>query len=209
MQTTKILLVDEVDSHLERGREALSSSGAIILTASGETEALGLLKKDRPDIVLSAAFTSAINGENLCKTIKTDSALKDLPVILLTDSPEQTNSVRQRLGPMCDAVLERSYKRRDIMDLVYRHVSISRRRHERKPIKYKINYTHEKETLSGEVVDISLGGLLIKSANPLPVGSKISFLSYTDKNNGSSPASGEVVRTDNQHMGVLFLNTAI
>ncbi len=94
------------------------------------------------------------------------------------------------------------------MDMGNKYVSLGNRKHNRKSVNYKVNYKFGEESLSGEIVDVSIGGLLIKTTKTLSKGSVISFFSYIDGSKDGSPVMGKVVRSDNQHIGVKFINTS-
>lgn len=53
-------------------------------TAKDGAEALELLKKNRPDLVLSDVMMPGTTGLDLCRSIKADPGLRHIPVILLT-----------------------------------------------------------------------------------------------------------------------------
>lgn len=208
MNTSKVLLVDDVNFSLEMGKDVLSDSGAIILTASNGLEALEIVKNEKPNIVLSDVFMPEMNGDELCKTIKADPSLKHIPVILFTAYFDHENTDGHELRSMCDDILVKPYKSRELLEMVYKYVSINMREHKRKPVNYKVDYNVREETLSGEIADISLGGMLIKSTMALPVDSEISFCVYIDRSEDCSPVLGKVVWSDNQHMGVKFISSS-
>lgn len=79
-----ILIVDDEPDLLVLERARLEKAGYSVITATTGEEALALLEKVIPDLVLSDFNLSLINGSDLCKKIKADNALKHIPVILFT-----------------------------------------------------------------------------------------------------------------------------
>ncbi len=68
MSLTKILLVDDVKLTLEIAKSALINSGATIITATDGAEALSLVKKESPDLVLMDLFMPEMNVASSSKT---------------------------------------------------------------------------------------------------------------------------------------------
>jgi two-component system, sensor histidine kinase and response regulator len=52
--------------------------------AANAKEALSVLRSHKPALNISDIIMPGIDGNQLCKQIKTDEDLKDIPVILLT-----------------------------------------------------------------------------------------------------------------------------
>ncbi|MFH2092075.1 MAG: response regulator [Pseudomonadota bacterium] len=87
-----VLVVD--DSHFIRSsvKKILEQEGYQVHTAENGAEALNfLISKPAPeiDIVLTDLNMPVLNGEQLCKEIKTDPKLKSMPVIFLTSQANQ------------------------------------------------------------------------------------------------------------------------
>ena len=79
-----ILLVDDEAENRLTFAEVLRSEGHSVETASDGLEALGLIKNVEFDVVISDALMPRMDGFVLCRTVKSDEAHKDLPVIILT-----------------------------------------------------------------------------------------------------------------------------
>jgi len=79
-----ILLVDD-DKHMRRLLVArLEALGAELLVAGNAQEALSLLGRTRPALVLSDAVMPDLDGFELCRRIKADPEFQDLPFVLIT-----------------------------------------------------------------------------------------------------------------------------
>lgn len=84
LSTYSILLVDDHPDMTDFLKEALDGYFKQVFTASDGVEALQLLKKRMPDIVVSDVMMPRMNGYRLCAEIKKDVNISHIPVILLT-----------------------------------------------------------------------------------------------------------------------------
>ncbi|MBI4510020.1 MAG: response regulator [Deltaproteobacteria bacterium] len=79
----RIVVAEDQDDLRAFVRDVLSEEFDVLCAADGE-EALVLVKREVPDLVLSDVMMPGKTGTELCREIKNDEALKNTPVILLT-----------------------------------------------------------------------------------------------------------------------------
>lgn len=84
--SSKILIVDDEPDLLKIAVFRLKKAGYEITTAVDGGEALDCIYKNRPDVVLLDLLLPVIDGVEVCRKIKQDDALKNIPVILFTAS---------------------------------------------------------------------------------------------------------------------------
>jgi len=216
MTVKKILLVDDVRISIEMGKMALSISGAKVLTACNGREALEIIKKERPDLVLCDVYMPEMNGDELCKTIKSDPSLKNIPVILFSSYSDDKDTIARYFRSGCDDILVKPYQKQELLNMIRKHVNLITREHKRKPVdievdchRAEVDYHTSKETVSGRVVDMSIGGMLVKGKKTFPLDTYIEFTVFIDGHNNGISAKGKVVWSDKQHMGIQFLFTPI
>ena len=82
----KILVVDDDVDFLALMSAKLAKAGFTVLTAQDGDEALEITRREGPDMVVLDYFLGAMTGDQICKSIKGDSRLKKIPVILLSGS---------------------------------------------------------------------------------------------------------------------------
>lgn len=82
----KILIVDDEPDILRLTVIRLEGLGYEILQAIDSESALELLKKKRPDLILLDLLLPQMQGDELCKKLKSDIKFKDIPIILFTAS---------------------------------------------------------------------------------------------------------------------------
>ncbi len=99
----EILLVDDNPGDLRLAAEALKESNVQIRlhTAKDGTEAMAFLRRrgkyadaPRPDLILLDLNMPRMNGRQVLAEIKEDSALKHIPVVMLTGSRELDDMVK-------------------------------------------------------------------------------------------------------------------
>jgi two-component system alkaline phosphatase synthesis response regulator PhoP len=79
----KILLVDDDPVFVEATKIVLESKYQVITAHDGE-EGLEKARKQKPDLILLDVIMPAEDGFHVCKQLKQDPKLADIPVIMLT-----------------------------------------------------------------------------------------------------------------------------
>jgi adenylate cyclase len=84
-----ILVVDDLAPNVRLLEAVLSPKGFRVITASSGQEALDVLGKERPDLVLLDIVMPGIDGYEVCRRIREDPGTAFLPVIMITASGEE------------------------------------------------------------------------------------------------------------------------
>ena len=80
----RILVVDDDENILNLEKTILEQKGFDVTTAAGGAEALKVLEDKVFDLVLLDVMMPEVDGFAVCRRIKEDPRLKDIPVIFLT-----------------------------------------------------------------------------------------------------------------------------
>jgi len=80
----KILVVDDDITLLEMYIERIKAEGATVSQAADGEEALEIVAKDKPEVILLDVMMPKMNGFDCLKRLKEDAATADIPVIILT-----------------------------------------------------------------------------------------------------------------------------
>lgn len=80
----RVLAVDDSRTYLEALAERLREDGYEVVKATSGEEALELLTVDRVDCILLDLLMPGMSGTETCRTIKNSSALRNVPLIMLT-----------------------------------------------------------------------------------------------------------------------------
>lgn len=93
MNKPVILIVDDEISNIEIMNEALGDDYEVCFATSGE-QALEVARLNQPDLVLLDVVMPGMQGFEVCKILKTDPILADIPVIFTTGLGDTEDEVR-------------------------------------------------------------------------------------------------------------------
>lgn len=79
-----ILLVDDHEQNLELLQAYLEDLGCRTLVARDGVEAVALVEREKPDIVVLDVMMPRMSGFQVCEKIKADPSLRDIPVVMVT-----------------------------------------------------------------------------------------------------------------------------
>ena len=88
----KILLIEDSQLQLKSIELTLSKLGHEILTATNATKGIEIAYQTFPDLIISDIIMPEINGYQLCRLLKNDDLLKNIPIILLTQLNEKIDN---------------------------------------------------------------------------------------------------------------------
>lgn len=79
-----ILVVDDTPPNVKLMRLILADAGYRVLSAYGGAEALEVLRRDRPDLILLDVRMPGMTGYEVCRIVRDDPEFSMLPVIMVT-----------------------------------------------------------------------------------------------------------------------------
>src|SRR6516162_6456853 len=80
----RLLLIEDSPTQLLAIKRTLEAEGYEVLESRNGAEGLVRAYGEVPDLIISDVVMSGINGYQLCRLVKNDSELSQIPVILLT-----------------------------------------------------------------------------------------------------------------------------
>ena len=93
----KILIVDDDPTVQKLVSSILLAEGYDVAIAKDGLDAMILLKKEKPDLLVLDIMMPEFNGYDVCHAIKFDKVLKDLPIVILTQREKELDA---RLGAL-------------------------------------------------------------------------------------------------------------
>ena len=92
MQPTVLVVEDEQDI-LDLVDYNLSQAGFNVVTAKNGTDALDVVKKQRPDLVVLDLMLPGMDGKEVCRRIRQDETLSNTPVVMLTARADEVDRI--------------------------------------------------------------------------------------------------------------------
>jgi two-component system phosphate regulon response regulator PhoB len=80
----KVLVIDDEPFILMMLEDKLKRSGFAVVTSRESVNALELVRKERPDVIVLDWMMPEISGIEICRQLKADPELSSIPVFMLT-----------------------------------------------------------------------------------------------------------------------------
>jgi uncharacterized protein (TIGR02266 family) len=169
MDKRKILLVSDVQLFLEQEKTFLNTGDFTLLKASSGTEALEIVRNERPDLVFMDISLPDISGDKCCYTIKSDEGLGEIPVIMITDGVN-AEDFELCLQAGCDDIIIKPINRHYLLARAHKFLNIRHRKTSRFVAQLHVQYGTDKGSLrTDNSVNLSAGGIFIETGNFLTV----------------------------------------
>lgn len=90
----KILVVDDESANVELLKVLLKREGYVVVTASDGQQALDMVEREHPDLVLMDVMMPKLSGFEVCDQIKQNKATRLTPVVLITALAESEDRIQ-------------------------------------------------------------------------------------------------------------------
>lgn len=118
----KIVVVDDEPDILRVVVFRLKKLGHQVLTAVTGKEAIGLIKAEKPDLILLDYILPDTNGIEISKELRADPSFKDTPIILLTASSGSDFAAEVARSEV-SACMKKPFDPEELLACVNRHLS--------------------------------------------------------------------------------------
>jgi len=172
-----ILLVDDVQLFLEIEKGFLESSPVRILTARDGEEALEVIRREPPALVVMDINMPRLDGITCCSIIKADPALAAIPVIMVTNAG-RADDVRQSWRAGCDDFLEKPVNGRAFLEKTHRFLQVIERRKRRVAFDREVTLQVAGQEIGVQAVDLSYNGVYVATVLDLPAEAEL-MLSFS------------------------------
>ena len=146
----EILIAEDSPTQAAQLAHLLEGRGFTVTIAANGLEALELLKQRKPLLVISDIVMPELDGYGLCKAIKTDSDLKNIPVMLVTTLSDPQDVMR---GLECgaDNFLRKPYDERHLLSRIdYLLMNLELRKNQKMQMGMEINLGGQKHFITSE-----------------------------------------------------------
>lgn len=114
----KVLIIDDERGILKMYTEYLKTAGIEILQAVDGETGIKLAKEQKPDVILLDIIMPRYNGLDVLKDIKNDQDIKNIPVFLLTNLPEESSGDKAKQLGAAGYLVKAQYEPRMIVDVI-------------------------------------------------------------------------------------------
>lgn len=119
----EILLVEDTPEHIEAVVAVLRENSYRIRIAKKWSAALELLNQHLPDLILSDIYMPEMDGFELCKTIKSNSAFSSIPIIFLTVKNDE-DSIRKGFELGAQDYVVKPFNTSELLARVKTHIKL-------------------------------------------------------------------------------------
>jgi CheY-like chemotaxis protein len=161
----KILLVDDMRNFLNLEVSFLRRADSKIITAKDGVEALKLAKIEKPQIIMLDVVMPKMNGIECCRILKSDPVLKKIPVIMVTSTDKETESMKAG----CDDFVRKPINESAFLEEIKKFVDIKIRKEERYDISIEVRYRYKGKHISVYSRDMSCSGFSIITEDKIPL----------------------------------------
>lgn len=91
MVVAKILIAEDSSTAVELLKRALAPLGHTLIVASNGQDAEQTIRKEQPDLVILDIIMPKMNGFQLCRTLRSDPAHQNMPIIVITSMDRESD----------------------------------------------------------------------------------------------------------------------
>lgn len=93
---SKVLIIDDEQELLKMYEQTFSSTGFTPILAENGEIGIKMAKDQKPDVILLDIIMPKMNGLDVLAEIKKDPDIKNIPVILLTNLPQESSGEKAK-----------------------------------------------------------------------------------------------------------------
>jgi uncharacterized protein (TIGR02266 family) len=188
----KILIADDMETFLRLEKMLLERSGFDIIMAKSGSEAIKKIQLEKPKIVFLDLLMPDMNGDVVCRFIKSNKALKHIPVVMVTTKSEP--EYRERcLQAGCDDYITKPVTQRDLFEKIKKFIPVERRVFPRVILSITVTTTGKSFSFTEFAYDVSEGGVFLKTDTPLDANVNLDLVFSLHNEETSIHAQGKVV----------------
>ncbi len=114
----KILLVDDQEDLIELTRRILQPRGYEVVGLTDGEEALDVIKKESPNLVILDMIMPGKDGAQICQEMKSDATTRHIPVILSTGQMLKEGDFSQEGLAEADGYLIKPFEIEDLLNKI-------------------------------------------------------------------------------------------
>ncbi len=112
--SAKVLIADDESNIVVSLSFMMKREGFDVLVARDGLEALGLIRRERPRLVLLDVMMPGMNGFDVCEAVRADAELRDTRILMLTAKGRDADRARG-IGAGANAYVTKPFSTRDLV----------------------------------------------------------------------------------------------
>ena len=93
----KVIVVDDEPFILMMIEDKLSKAGIDVITSRQSKDAVDLIKREKPSLVILDWMMPEVSGIDICKEVKSDTEMSSIPIFMLTAKGQEDD---EKMGLM-------------------------------------------------------------------------------------------------------------
>ena len=115
--TPKVLIADDEPNIVVSLEFMMKREGYEVLVAHDGRQALDMIRRERPNLVLLDAMMPGMSGFDVCEAVRDDEQARETRILMLTAKGRETD-VARGVGAGADAYVIKPFSTRDLMQKV-------------------------------------------------------------------------------------------
>ena len=161
----ELLIVDDVKLFVHLSKAMLSREDLMIHTASNGRDALEIARRFKPNAILLDLYMPDMDGDEVCREIRSDPAICHIPVIMITTGSDGDGR-RRCMYSGCDDFLTKPVRADILNKAVQKHLDVRERVHPRTGVLLPCILDSGQDLLKTTIHTISAGGAFVKMDPP-------------------------------------------
>jgi CheY-like chemotaxis protein len=206
----KVIIPEDVHAVLESEQSFLNRSGIKTFTTVTNEEALALHRSEKADLIVAYLNMPGMKGETICSLIRDNDELRRVSIILICPDNAADDGRCMQCG--ANSFITIPIRSAVLLQEAYQLLHVAPRRSCRNPIRVNIDGMSKGKPLAGLVENISISGILFRSAAILNEGDSVKC-SFALLGSAKINVRAEIVRIiekesglDTHLYGVRFVN---
>lgn len=201
----KILLVDDMKNFLDLEKSFLKRAECKIYTATTGLEAIKVAKTELPDIIMLDVEMPEMNGIEATRILKNDPQTKEIPIVIVTslDNMEEKSKIAG-----CNSFYRKPIDEDTFLNVIQSFIELKIRKFPRIPLEVPVKIKENGSIFQGEIQNISINGLYLRSDYRPFLGSliELTFFIPIDSEEKQITTLAYVVRQDKEGFGCAFFD---